>query len=541
MVLSVRNRLMLLAALSILGTLSVGAVSYLGMARASSAASYANDNTVPSIRVLEEATRGLWMEKFWFWKTLTLTDAGAVTDGKRAILAAAQTFRAALNAYKPLISDDKDRALLVADRTAFEAYDALVAKALVLVGQNRKVEALDMLLDHQAVVDRVLDALEAHEEYDVQLGVAAAAEGVRVTASALRIELVIGSVLGVLVLIGAVIVTRSITRELGGEPADVAAVANRVALGDLSGVIVLRAGDTTSLSASLAKMQASLHERALEDRARARSERERVEGELAAAAANVAARDAWSRQLQGSNQQLEKSNRDLEEFAYIASHDLKAPLNGIDSTALWLAEDLQDALSDESRELLELMRSRIDRMHVLLDDLLAYSRIAHTETAVGEAKMSDILASIVELLNPPAHIRIRVEGELPQIVTASVQLEQVLRNLVSNAIKHHDKERGEVIVSAERVGDIIQFVVRDDGPGIPPEFHERIFQLFQTLKRRDDVEGTGMGLAIVKKLVERQNCHITVHSQGNGTGTQFRFQWPSAPDSNSHTQEVTHA
>jgi signal transduction histidine kinase len=108
-------------------------------------------------------------------------------------------------------------------------------------------------------------------------------------------------------------------------------------------------------------------------------------------------------------------------------------------------------------------------------------------------------------------------------------LEQVLRNLVNNAVKHHDKQSGEVVLSAKRAGDFVEFVVRDDGPGILPEFHDKIFQLFQTLKRRDEVEGTGMGLAIVKKLVERQNCRITVHSQGNGTGTQFRFQWPTLP------------
>jgi PAS domain S-box-containing protein len=232
--------------------------------------------------------------------------------------------------------------------------------------------------------------------------------------------------------------------------------------------------------------------------------------------------------LRDNNQQLQRSNRDLEDFAYIASHDLKTPLSGIKSAALWLEEDLHD-LSDESRKLLGLMRSRINRMEKLLDDLLTFSRVGRTDTAVSETKLADIFASIIEVLNPPAHIQVRVEGELPVIVTASAQLEQVLRNLVNNAIKHHDKQNGEVVLSGKRVGDFVELVVRDDGPGILPQFHDKIFQLFQTLKRRDEVEGTGMGLAIVKKLVERQNCRITVHSQGNGTGTQFRFRWPTLP------------
>jgi PAS domain S-box-containing protein len=232
--------------------------------------------------------------------------------------------------------------------------------------------------------------------------------------------------------------------------------------------------------------------------------------------------------LRDNNQQLKRSNRDLEDFAYIASHDLKTPLGGIKSAALWLEEDLHD-LSDESRKLLGLMRSRISRMETLLDDLLTYSRVGRTDTAASERKLTDIFASIIEVLNPPAHIQVRVEGELSVTVTASAQLEQVLRNLINNAIKHHDKQTGEVVLSGKRVGDFVEFVVRDDGPGIPPQFHDKIFQLFQTLKRRDEVEGSGMGLALVKKLVEQQNSCITVHSQGNGTGAEFRFQWPTLP------------
>jgi signal transduction histidine kinase len=243
--------------------------------------------------------------------------------------------------------------------------------------------------------------------------------------------------------------------------------------------------------------------------------------------------------LRDNNKQLERSNRDLEDFAYIASHDLKTPLNGIKSAALWLEEDLHD-LSDESRKVLGLMRSRISRMERLLDDLLTYSRVGRTETATSDTKLTDIFTSIIEVLNPPAHIQVRVEGDLSVIATASAQLEQVLRNLINNAIKHHDKQNGEVVLSGKRVGDFVEFVVRDDGPGILPQFHDKIFQLFQTLKRRDEVEGSGMGLAIVKKLVEQQNGCITVHSQGNGTGAEFRFQWPTRP-STYDAEELAHA
>jgi signal transduction histidine kinase len=242
--------------------------------------------------------------------------------------------------------------------------------------------------------------------------------------------------------------------------------------------------------------------------------------------------------LRDKNQQLERSNRDLEDFAYIASHDLKTPLSGIRSTALWLEQDLQD-LSDESRKLLVLMRSRINRMEKLLDDLLTFSRVGRTDVA-REAPLTVIFASIIEVLNPPAHIQVRVEGELLVVVTAAAELEQVLRNLIDNAIKHHDKPHGEVVLSATRVGDFVEIIVHDDGPGILPQFHEKIFELFQTLKRRDDGESTGMGLTIVKKLIERLNCRILVHSEGNGTGTEFRFQWPTS-STTTYDKEPTNA
>jgi signal transduction histidine kinase len=238
-------------------------------------------------------------------------------------------------------------------------------------------------------------------------------------------------------------------------------------------------------------------------------------------------RSEAERELSLNNLNLTRSNRDLEDFAYVASHDLKAPLRGIDSAAKWLEEDLRSILSDESQKILMLMRNRISRMERLLADLLTYSRAGRTDTAVMKTDLRKMIDNIVQMLSPPAYIKVRIRGELPVIVTASAQLEQVLRNLINNAIKHHDKQQGEVIISCGGNESVLEFLVRDDGPGIAPEFHDRIFKLFQTLKRRDEVEGSGMGLAIVKKLVEQQNSFITVHSLGDGTGTEFRFGWPA--------------
>jgi signal transduction histidine kinase len=254
--------------------------------------------------------------------------------------------------------------------------------------------------------------------------------------------------------------------------------------------------------------------------------------------AEISARATAERELRNNNQQLTRSNRDLEEFAYVASHDLKTPLGGIDIAAKWLEEDLRDSLSDESRKILGLMRTRITRMEKLLDDLLTYSRAGRADTAIGETNVAAIFDGILEVLGPPAHITVRVEGELPVIITASAQLEQVLRNLINNAIKHHDKPYGEVVLCARHIGDVVEFSVRDNGPGIAPEFHDKIFELFQTLTRRDEVEGSGLGLAIAKKLVEQQNGRLTVHSLGDGMGSEFRFSWPTGATGSNHTALV---
>jgi len=241
----------------------------------------------------------------------------------------------------------------------------------------------------------------------------------------------------------------------------------------------------------------------------------------------IEARDAAERELRTNNLRLARSNRDLEQFAYVASHDLRAPLSGIDNAAKWLEDDLHDTLSAESRRILGLIRRRISRMETLLSDILAYSRAGATDGDVEETTLADILASIVETLSPPPQFSVRLDGHLPTFYTSKAQLEQVLRNLISNAIKHHHQPRGEVVVSAAKVGDRLEFSVRDDGPGIAPEFHAKIFQMFQTLRRRDEVEGSGVGLAIVKKLVEQHNGRISIFSGGDTKGSEFRFSWPT--------------
>ncbi|HXF63210.1 MAG TPA: PAS domain S-box protein [Caldilineaceae bacterium] len=224
-------------------------------------------------------------------------------------------------------------------------------------------------------------------------------------------------------------------------------------------------------------------------------------------------------------QELNRSNQELDQFAYVASHDLKAPLRAIDHLATWIEEDAGHLLPPRSREHLAKMRGRIERMEGLLDDLLTYSRAGRQRGDVRAVDTRALMARVVELVSPPEGFQIIVEEPMPTLVTLDVPLETVLRNLLGNAIKHHDKESGVIIVRARDLGDMLEFTVQDDGPGIEPRYHERIFQMFQTLRPRDRLEGSGIGLAVVKKIVEHVGGRVWVQSE-LGAGATFGFTWP---------------
>ncbi len=227
--------------------------------------------------------------------------------------------------------------------------------------------------------------------------------------------------------------------------------------------------------------------------------------------------------------QLEQANEDLDEFAYVASHDLRSPLEGIKKIASWIIKDNTEVLPDKSKRHLEQMQQRIDRLENLLGDLLQYSRAGRVSAEPLSIDTGQLVRDIAELAHRPKAFTVSAAPDMPTLVTARPPLEQVLRNLISNAIKHHDRPDGTLTISCQPNGRFVEFEISDDGPGIDPQFHDQIFGLFETLRPRDEVEGSGMGLAIVKKLVERYGGKISVASE-NGRGTTFRFTWPKTMD-----------
>ncbi len=224
--------------------------------------------------------------------------------------------------------------------------------------------------------------------------------------------------------------------------------------------------------------------------------------------------------------ELERSNRELDQFAYVASHDLRAPLRAITNLSNWITEDAGELLPAPSLAHLEKLRGRTLRMERLLDDLLAYSRVGRRDGSAEWVEIGTLVQNIIEILALPAGFQVIVDEELPTIFTPRTPLELTLRNLIANAIKHHHQPTaGRVSISAEETGEFVQFRVSDNGPGIDPQHHERIFVMFQTLQPRDAVEGSGIGLAIVEKTVEYYGGTIEVESTGE-QGTTFQFTWP---------------
>lgn len=221
---------------------------------------------------------------------------------------------------------------------------------------------------------------------------------------------------------------------------------------------------------------------------------------------------------------LEKSNQELEQFAYVVSHDLKAPLRAIANLSQWIEEDLESALTDETRHQMTLLRGRVHRMEALIDGLLQYSRVGRVGTTPELTDVNALLRDVIDSLSPPPEFEITIASNLPTLKTDRLGLQQVFANLISNAIKHHDRADGKIWITVNDVGKAYEFTVQDNGQGIDPQFHQRIFGIFQTLVPRDQVENTGIGLSIVKKIVENQGGTIQLDSQ-LGKGATFRFTW----------------
>jgi signal transduction histidine kinase len=241
------------------------------------------------------------------------------------------------------------------------------------------------------------------------------------------------------------------------------------------------------------------------------------------------------RRVRERTQELSRSNEELRQFAYVASHDLQEPLRTVGSYAQLLAKRYKGQLDSDADEFVRYMVDGVTRMHVLLNDMLAYSRVTDSEAkAFGEADSGAILKSA--LMNLEATIKdndaVITSADLPMVTGDDVQLTQVFQNLIANSIKYRRTARPEIHVSAEQVDGAWHFSIRDNGIGIEAKYWERIFGIFKRLHGRE-LPGTGMGLAICKKIVERHGGRIWVEST-LGEGSNFQFSLPPESDGKKH-------
>lgn len=286
-----------------------------------------------------------------------------------------------------------------------------------------------------------------------------------------------------LILVGlaiAIVLVRKISRRIGS----LVQLAERISQGDFGQVMDKKRDELTSLSASLNIMSERLSRTILE---------------------------------------LEKKNSELNQFAYVVSHDLKAPVRGIWNVIRWIEEDHGEEISPAVRQYLKFIPDRVNRLEGLIDGILDYARAGRGGTVKESVDVGVLTAEIADLIVPP-ECSLRT-GYLPVILTERLPLQQVLSNLISNAVKYGPAGATVIDVSAVEMGAYYEFSVKDNGPGIDPGYHEKIFGLFQTLREKAGKESTGIGLSIVKKIVEERGGTVRLVSS-LGTGANFIFTWP---------------
>jgi len=223
---------------------------------------------------------------------------------------------------------------------------------------------------------------------------------------------------------------------------------------------------------------------------------------------------------------VESINRELRDFAYIVSHDLKAPLRGIKSLVEWISADYADKLDENGKEQMKMLTKCVERMHNLIEGVLQYSRVTRDEGQRASVNINELVTQVIDSIAPPENVSIRIANELPTIPFEPARITQVFQNLMGNAVKYIDKPEGQVTIGCVEEDGCWKFSICDNGPGIDEKHFERIFQMFQTLRARDEMESTGVGLTIVRKIVEMHGGKIWVESK-LGEGSTFYFTIPT--------------
>jgi light-regulated signal transduction histidine kinase (bacteriophytochrome) len=243
---------------------------------------------------------------------------------------------------------------------------------------------------------------------------------------------------------------------------------------------------------------------------------------------DISERKKSEHRMQEYLKNLEKTNRELDKFAYVVSHDLKAPLRAIGNLTGWIEEDTGHLLPGEVRKNFNLIKDRVVRMEALINGILDYSKVAKKNNQFETFELRNLIKEVTGMIGNPEGTQFIIQNDLPSVTADKIKLQQVFMNLIGNAIKFNNKPEKKVKIESTDFGTHFRFSISDNGPGIDPRFHEKIFQIFQTINTRDDFESNGVGLAIVKKIIDEQDARIWVESKP-GEGSTFHFTWPKKP------------
>ncbi len=211
--------------------------------------------------------------------------------------------------------------------------------------------------------------------------------------------------------------------------------------------------------------------------------------------------------------ELEAVNKDLMNFAHITSHDLKSPLRAINTLANWILMDRENKLTSEAKKHMQLLIDRSERMHRLIEAIFEYINIVNFQAEKVKIDMNKMLQNIIHKISVPQNFSIQIDEKLPTIFFERTRIEQIFENLLENSIRFMDKKEGKIIIKGQDKGSMWEFSVTDNGPGIEEKYFDKVFQIFQTLDPIEDNDGTGIGLALVKKIIDKYNGKIWLRSK----------------------------
>jgi len=224
------------------------------------------------------------------------------------------------------------------------------------------------------------------------------------------------------------------------------------------------------------------------------------------------------------NQVLLKLNRELEDFAYTVSHDLKAPLRNMEGLGNLLEKALKEWGDERTLHKFGMLKQQITRMDKLISGILSYARSGKQALEKTRVDTGLLLQEVVRSLVVPEGFTVEISPDMPVLETEEIYLQQIFTNLIGNAIKYHDQASGKVSVGFRILGSFVEFSVSDDGPGILPQYQEKIFKIFYSIHRTTNQDSSGLGLAIIKRITEEKGGRVWVESAGRGT--RFSFTWP---------------